>query len=212
MALKKRSIKNDILWLRWPVSLLGVVVAASLGLFASASMFRNEMQRDEFNALSDFDMISGQVAEIEQAESIITDNFGRYETMLANGVMREEDRVQLLEDITSIRQRHMLFPINVEIGEESRLFIPYPEEVDFPDEQITLRESQVRVSYALLHEEDLTRFLAEFLDGERLMVPTRCSMAAALESEEMALEIVQHQLANCEFNWYTFRQEPYLGF
>ena len=212
MALKKRSIKNDIIWLRWPVSLLGVVVAASLGLFASASMFRNEMQRDEFNALSDFDMISGQVAEIEQAESIITDNFGRYETMLANGVMREEDRVQLLEDITSIRQRHMLFPINVEIGEESRLFIPYPEEVDFPDEQITLRESQVRVSYALLHEEDLTRFLAEFLDGERLMVPTRCSMAAALESEEMALEIVQHQLANCEFNWYTFRQEPYLGF
>ena len=212
MALKKRSLKHDMLWLRWPLSLLGIVVAASIALFVSASMFRNELQRDEFNALSDFDLISGQVAEIEQAERVITDNIGRYNSMVANGVMQEENRVQLLEDITNIRQRHLLFPMNVEIGEETRLFIPYPEEVDFPDDQITLRESLVNVSYSLLHEEDLTRFLTEFLDSGRLLVPTRCSVTAALESEEMALEVVQHQLANCSFNWYTLRREPYLGF
>ena len=212
MALRKRTLKHDMLWLKWPLTLLGVVVIASAGLYISASMFRNEMQREEFNALSDYDLITGQVDEIAQAERVITNNIDRYNVMVVNGVMGEEDRVALLEDITAIRQRHLLFPMNVEIGEEERLFIPYPEEVDFPDDQITLRESQVRVSYALLHEEDLTRFLTEFLDSGRLMVPVRCSVAAALASDEQAMEVVQHQLANCEFNWYTFRQEPYLGF
>lgn len=212
MALRRRNWREDVRWLRWPLSLLGIVIVASIGLYLSASIFRNDMQREEFNALSDLDLLNGQVDEIEQAEQVIVNNIDLYNSMVANGVMAEEDRVRMLESITEIRERYYLFPINVNIGEQDRLLLEYPENVDFPDDQITLRSSQVQVRYSLLHEEDLTRFLRDYLAMGDLVVPSQCSISAALEDPADRLNVVQHQIADCQFQWYTYQREPYLGF
>ncbi len=192
--------------------LLAVVLALSIGAYFAASFYGNDMQRREFNATTDMELISVQVQEIAQEEQAVVNSIGVYNTMEANGVMGEEDRVALLEEITDIRERYLLFPISVAIGEQNRLLLEYGEDVDFPDDQITLRSSQVQVRFSLLHEEDLTRFLADIMDSGRLMVPTSCTVTAALEDPDMAREVVQHQIAACDFNWYTYQREPYLGF
>ncbi|MCG8412729.1 MAG: hypothetical protein MI746_00785 [Pseudomonadales bacterium] len=212
MALRRRNWREDVRWLRWPLSLLAVVIVASISLYISASIFRNDMQRQEFNALSDLDLLNGQVDEIEQAEQVIVNNIGLYNSMVANGIMAEEDRVNMLEAITQIRERYYLFPINVSIGEQDRLLLEYPESVAFPDDQITLRNSQVQVRYSLLHEEDLTRFLRDYLAMGDLVVPSLCNVSAALEDPADRFNVVQHQIADCQFQWYTFQREPYLGF
>lgn len=212
MALRRRSLGDDIRWLRGPMILLGIVLAVSIGGYLGASYYRNDVQRMEFNATTDLDLISVQVEEIEQEEQAVVNSIGVYNTMEENGVMGEEDRVALLEEITAIRERYLLFPINVSIGEQDRLLLEYGENVDFPDDQITLRTSQVQVRFSLLHEEDLTRFLTDIMDSGRLMAPSSCTVNAALEDPDMIQEVVQHQIAACDFNWYTFQREPYLGF
>lgn len=212
MALRKRNYQDDMRWLRWPIVVLVISLASSIGLYVGASMYLDEVRRNQFNATTDLDLLVGQVDEIATSEQIVVNNIGIYNRMVANGAMGEEDRVRLLEAITAIRERNLLFPIGVSIGEQDRMLLPYPETVDFPDEQITLRTSQVQVRYSLLHEEDLTRFLDEYLSLGDLMVPSRCLVSMALEDPSQINEVVQHQIAECDFNWYTFQREPYIGF
>lgn len=212
MALRRRNRREDIAWLRFPITVLVVSLLVSVGLYVAASMYLNEVRRQQFNATTNLDLLSGQVAEIERSEQMVVNNIGIYNRMVENGAMGEEDRVRLLEEITRIRQRNLLFPMNVTIGEQDRRLLPYADTVEFPDEQITLRSSQVQIRYSLLHEEDLTRFLDEFLALGNLMVPSRCTITQALEDPADAMKVVQHQIADCEFYWYTFQREPYLGF
>ncbi|NKB32939.1 MAG: hypothetical protein GKR91_07555 [Pseudomonadales bacterium] len=212
MALKRRHIKEDLLWLKWNIVLLVIVLGASLGLFFSASVYRDDMQNQEFNALSELDFVNGQIRDIENAEQVIINNIDTYNTMIANAVLEEEDRVSLLEEISVIRDRYQLFPIAVEIQEQDRVLLEYPFDVENPDEQISLRNSQVSVQIPLLHEEDLTRFLADFMSSGRMMVNNSCAIAQAPQLEEIPNQLSQRQIASCGFHWYTLRREPFIGF
>jgi hypothetical protein len=155
--------------------------------------------------------MTGQVQDVEGSERIIVNNIGRFNNMVVATVMDEENRVGLLEEIRAIRDRHQLFPISVEIQEQVRLLLEYGPGIEFPDEQISLRSSQIEIQMDLLHEEDLTRFLDDFLGSGRLMINNSCSIRELLISENNFLKHVEHQTASCEFQWYTLRREPYTG-
>lgn len=211
MALKKRSLKEDLLWLKWSLSLLLLVIVGSAGTYVGAFYFRNDMQRQEFQALSELDLLQGQVREVEIAEQIIVDNIDRFNSMVNNSILDDEDRVQLLEEIRMIRERHQLYPISVEIEEQQRLLLSYGTDVSFPDEQVSLRSTGIQVQFPLLHEEDLLQFLADFTGSGRLMLTNRCSIDETIRVADSDLELAQYQLADCEFQWYTLRREPYTG-
>ncbi|MDA1372405.1 MAG: hypothetical protein O2971_16795 [Proteobacteria bacterium] len=211
MALKRRNTKEDLEWLKWPLVWLLISILAAVVLYLGTDYIRDEIRMDELNASAGLDVISEQVSAIEVSEQIIVDNIDRYNTMVANRVMEEEGRVALLDEISIIRERFQLFPISVEISEQDRILLAYPEEVEFPDEQISLRSSRVQVQIPLLHEEDLVRFLSAFLRDGRLMVVNRCALSDTPVLEEDILRVVPHQVATCEFYWYTLRNEPYSG-
>lgn len=214
MTLKRRSLRDDALWLIVPLSFAVLTLSAMIASWWGAASYQNRVQRNEFNAQSQLELLEGQIEEIEASERIIVENIDLYNRIAAAGILDEEDRVALLDDITTIRRRYNLFPISIAIGEQDRVLLPYPGDVDFPDEQITLRASRVELQMPLLHEGDLTRFLADFLNSERLMLVNQCSVNSALEDQNLKLTYVQHQQAECEFTWYTMRREPYsdLGF
>ncbi|MEQ8956075.1 MAG: hypothetical protein RL120_18250, partial [Gammaproteobacteria bacterium] len=97
------------------------------------------------------------------------------------------------------------------IREQDRILLEYPPDVAFPDDQVSLRASQVEISLPLLHEGDLMRFLNDFLGTGRLLVTDECSIAEALREVSDELEVVAHQVATCNFYWYTLRLEPFSG-
>lgn len=199
MAIKKRTLKQDLLWLRWPLLLLALVIAGAGINYVMAFDFRNQMQRQEFQASADLDLISGQVREIEIAEEIIVNNIDRFNSMVQASILDEEDRVGLLEEIRTIRDRHQLFPITVEIREQERLLLNYGEDVELPEEQVSLRSSVIQITLPLLHEVDLMRFLEDFTGGGRLIVTNECSIRETVSAMESNLDPVQHQLADCIF-------------
>lgn len=210
MALRRRNWQDDLLWLRWPLIFLVLVVAVVVSTWWMASSYRNSVQRQEFAARNQLDLLSGQVREIEEAEQIIVDNIGIYNSMVARGVMGAENRVALLDDIADIRDRYNLYPVSVDIAEQNRRVIPFISEVDFPTEQISLRSSRISLQLSLLHEEDLTRLINELLATGRLLAVDRCAVNYALESSENFLTLVQHQIATCELYWYSFQREPFI--
>ena len=211
MALKRRHLKDDLAWLKWPLILFVLIAVAATISYVSAIYFRNEMQRQEQQAMSSVDLISAQVREIESSELIIIENIDRFNNMVANSILDEENRVELLEELRTIREKHQLYPISVDIREQERLLLTYASDVESPEEQISLRSSRIQIQLSLLHEEDLMLFLADFLGSGRLMFNSSCSINGLNVAEDALLEFVAHQLATCDFYWYTLRREPYTG-
>jgi len=207
MAVKRRNIKEDLAWLKWWLVLLAICLSIAIGGYWSALYYRGELRQLEFGTRSNFDILLQEVTQIEESEQIIVENIDRFNSLAANGLLDEEDRVSLLEDIQRIRDNFRLFPIDVEIREQTSRTLDYEEGVEFPEEFISVRSSTIAVRLPLLHEEDLTRFLNAFLGAGRLMVTTSCTITDSAISPEDELEIVAHQIASCSFIWYTFRRE-----
>lgn len=206
-----RFIKEDLPWLKWRLVLLAIALAFAFGLYFSVLLFRNEMRRQEIGIRTNTEVLQIQLREIEESERVIVENIDHFNSIVADSVMEEENRVALLEDISRIRDRHQLFPIDIEIAEQDRQLLSYDEEVEFPDEQITLRSSEIQITIPLLHEEDLSRFITDFLQTGRLLVANRCTISNALLDEDDLREVVEHQRATCEFHWFTLRREPFTG-
>ena len=205
--MRRRNIRDDFAWLKWWLILFGICFAIAVGGYWASLYYRTDMRRLELGTRANFDTIIQEVTQIEESERIIVENIDRYNALVENRLLDSEDRVSLLEDIRRIRNRFRLFPIDVEVSEQSSRLLEYDEEVEFPDEQILVRSSVVSLRIPLLHEEDLTRFLSAFLNAGRLMVTTSCAITNSQTIGSGAFELVERQIANCEFLWYTFGRE-----
>ncbi len=210
MALKRRSLQADVKALKWQLGLFALSIAATVGFYLSTQYFWNDILRDESNIYSELNYVSSQVSAIEEAEQIFIENIDRFNEMVANGVLDEEDRVALLAEIGRIRDSYRLFPISVTVSEQERRLLDYPASVENPEERISLRGSRLQISLPLLHEEDLTRFLADFLAPQRMLVTSRCELVQLNIADEELLAVVPHQRANCEFYWYTLQREAFV--
>ena len=207
MAARRRNLKEDLAWLKWWLVLLAISLSIAIGGYWASLYYRGEMRQLEFGTRSNFDAILQEVTQIEESEQIIVNNIDRFNSLVANRLLDEEDRVSLLEDVRRIRDNLRLFPIDVEIREQTSHLLDYEEGMEFPEEFISIRSSTVMVRLPLLHEEDLTRFLNAFLNAGRLMVTTSCTITASSVDPAEALDLIAHQIANCDFIWYTFRRE-----
>lgn len=207
MAARRRNFREDLAWLKWWLVLFAISLSIAFGGYWTSLYYRGEVRQLEFGTRSNFEVILQEVTQIEDSEQIIVENIDRFNALAANSLLEEEDRVSLLEDVRRIRDNFRLFPIDVEIREQTSHMLDYEESVEFPEEFISIRSSTVRVRLPLLHEEDLTRFLNAFLNAGRLMVTTSCTITSAAIDPADALEIVAHQTASCSFIWYTFRRE-----
>ncbi|PCI82429.1 MAG: hypothetical protein COB20_00150 [SAR86 cluster bacterium] len=207
MAARRRNIGEDLAWLKWWLVLLAISLAIAIGGYWTSLYYRGEMRQLEFGTRSNFDVILQEVTQIEESERVIVENIDRFNSLAANRLLEEENRVSLLEDVRRIRDNFRLFPIDVEIREQASHMLDYGEGVEFPEEFISIRSSVVMVRFPLLHEEDLTRFLGAFLNAGRLMVSTSCTITASSVDPADALNIIAHQIASCDFIWYTFRRE-----
>lgn len=209
MTLKRRSIKEDIFWLKMPLSAFSLAIAASAGAYFYATDYSNDILRRESNSYSDYNIVSAQVFAIEEAEQIIISNIDRFNKMVGNQVMSEENRVGLLAEIGSIREKYRLFPVVVSVSEQEKKVLGYADNVESPEEEVSLLRSELKIQLPLLHEEDLTRFLVDLMRPGRLLVNNRCVITDLLLSESDVLDISPHQQAACDFYWYTLRSEPY---
>jgi hypothetical protein len=210
VALKRRSLQADIKALKWPLGFFVLSIASTVGFYLSTQYFWNDILRKESNTYSELNYVSSQVLAIEEAEQIFIENIDRFNEMVVTGVLDEEDRVALLAEIGGIRDSYRLFPISVTVSEQERWLLNYPAAVENPEESISLRGSKLQVSLPLLHEEDLTRFLADFLAPNRLLVTNRCELLQLNIADEELLAVVPHQRANCEFYWYTLQREAFV--
>lgn len=197
----------DYLRIKWPIMALVASIVIAFSVYGSLRQLDLSADSALNLARAQLDDAQARVDLIAEEESTIREHMGHYQEISAAGVVAGEDRLQLLERVADLREKHSLFPIDIKIDEQDRLPLQYGElggkVVNDPGRPISLMTSTVEIRLPLLHENDLNNLLSGLLDGDELLQMHSCNLSASLGSTDY-LRLGQHFNASCLLTWYTF--------
>lgn len=196
--------KDDYLGLSLHFVLLAVCTLLVGGMFYGVSLLDANATRQLNIARGEMSSAQTALDQIAQEEATISTYIAPYlaiEAEVASGV----DRLDMQETFAQIRSRYSLFPIQLNIQQQSSYTLPYAPEIAQPGQPVQLLITGIDTTLPLLHENDLANYIDALLGAPSLIVPTSCSMTTSTRDRESFLRLGQHLNAACSFLWYNFR-------
>jgi hypothetical protein len=207
MVRKSSFLSEDMLILKWPVLLLVICLIASAVWYGGVSKFQKIALSAMQAAQVERDNGEATLRAIEEEEKIVRNYSERYRQLQTSGVIGDETRLELVEALGHIRERHKLYPLQFDIGQQ--VVIPLktgaPENVGA---YLSLRSSRIQIALPLLHEDDLTRLLQELRSvGRGIFVVEECAISRGSDSEKELLELKENLSVACKILWLTLKPE-----
>jgi hypothetical protein len=143
-----------------PAFLALALLAAGGGLIWSADVALKSAQRAAAAAQAERQQSGERLARIAEEEREVKEKINVYQRLKALNILGDERRLEWADAVTRIRAQRELLDLRYRV-ERQRLLVSLPGKpgnVDF-------FASTMRVDLALLHEEDLLRFLADLRDS-----------------------------------------------
>ena len=206
--MKDLFTKQDILGLKWKILLAVLCLMLAGGIYYYADIMNTQMARNLQIARGNLQLARTNIDQIEDEEATIIEYIGRYQELETDGVVNPEDRLQLIERITEIREDNDLFPISVNIGEQLSMELLYDQSEQDPGGPVNINSTTLELSLPLLHENDLTRLLDGLLNAPGLYMPQECIISLSNPNATNFIVLAQHQRANCVVSWFTFNVNP----
>ena len=167
--------------------------AASVHLARSstqqATIAQSAAQRARDDAHGKLKRVRSEEAEIKQKSAL-------FNSLQARGVFGEESRLEWVELLKTIRDRHRLLDLQYEISPQRTLD-------DGPGSAYAFYASAMQVRLKLLHEEDLTRLLGDLRQHARPLIDVRsCKLWRLPRGDGDGVAQLQ---AECLIDWVTLR-------
>lgn len=182
-------------------SLLAMLLMIALG--TASILFSREKVRVAQTAFaaaqSERNEFDGKLKRVRNEENEIRQKAAVFNSLLARGVIGDEQRLEWVELLKDIRDRHRLIELRYEIAPQHA--------VDkSPSGQFTLYASTMKLQLRLLHEEDLTRLLDDLRREARALIQVRrCDVSRLPRSgADNALQGLLQ--AECLIDWVTLRE------
>lgn len=196
--------KSDVLLLRKPMfAFISSCIVVTVFYFVL-----EESLRRIANALNvaqaQFEQIDTSVQQIAQEQQTVTRYIGRYSQIQADGGVSNEDRLNLLEDMSDIRTRYYLFPIDIDLSEQTVTRLEGDAYALNPVGPVDLQSTRVSFRLPLLHEQDLINFTTNLLLDNGLIIPQHCAIEVANILTTEFFSLSEKMYADCTFLWYTF--------
>lgn len=178
------------------------VVLLSLSLYGGAVLFRNTKEQALQVAEGGWQELLARHRQTMAEKGVLNDFLPRYQQLSETSLLRG-DRLALLEQIGQGREKHRLYPVQVEIGAEFPVFTQGPGQ-EAGKSPWQLVASRVTLSFPLLHEEDLLRLHGEMQGGGGIFLPE----SWVIERREPGLstgdpELRENLNASCAFFWLS---------
>lgn len=143
-----------------PLLLAVAMLAAGGGLIWSADAALKSAQRDAAAAQAERQQNGERLARIAEEEREVKQKIDVYQRLKAHNILGEERRLEWADAVNRIRKQRELLDLRYRVERQRQLVsLPgKPGNVDF-------YASAMRVDLALLHEEDLLRFLADLRES-----------------------------------------------
>ncbi|MDR3220993.1 MAG: hypothetical protein LBU46_03140 [Candidatus Accumulibacter sp.] len=141
--------------------------------------------------------IDGKLRQIRGEENEIRQKAAVFNRLRARGVAGEEQRLEWVELLKEIRERHRL----IEIGYE---FTPRHALDDAPAGSLGLYASTMKLQVRLLHEQDLIRLLDDLRQKAPALIQVkRCDVTRRTGVDNASQGLLQ---ADCLIDWITLHE------
>ncbi|QKS28678.1 MAG: hypothetical protein FAZ92_01407 [Accumulibacter sp.] len=179
-------------------ALLMVVVGAAT-LYA-ANRFRDAAEQARTVALAQRSEADGKLRRVREEESEIKNKSLLFNSLQERGMIGEEPRLEWIELLKDIRDRHRLLDLRYELSPQRPL--DSGEVGDF-----AFYLSSMKLELKLLHEEDLSRFLADLRQQAKALIRiNRCHVERLPAGAEERAGGRANLLAECDVDWLTARE------
>ncbi len=202
--------KDDISVLKWSVVLLALTLMVSAILCGGAYRFRQQ-KISELQAARTYRVeLSGAVRNIEEEARIIGEYSDRYHQLQQEGVIWEEDRLELVEAVDKIRAWHSLFPMQLDIEPRATLVLG---QGGAQGEGMFLRASRIVINMPLLHGKDLFSLLEGLNAMQKgIIVTEECSLKRSYSSTDNKIPGFRRNLTGlCKLLWLTLSRDADSG-
>lgn len=188
--------REDLRRLGWSLIAAAAMVAVGAGTLLASRATALEHRRLYDQAAAELREAQQQLARARDQESEINGKIGRFNALVAAGIIGEEERLAWVERIKAIKTARRLLDLEYEIAPQRGLDPAVAPGSSGPFE---FRSSVMRLQMDLLHELDLLRFLADLEDSVPAFVrPQRCSIER-LPGDAGPMK------ADCLLDWVTIR-------
>jgi hypothetical protein len=191
---------GDLRALRTPLlALLAVVVAAAAAIYYTDSRMRLAQQE-----------LMQQQAQLRDARTrlqrsgdereIIVRHLDDYQQLVRSGFVGEEQRINWLDGLRLANQQTELFGVDYQISVQK----PYVHATALSPGQLTVMQSEMKLRFRLLHEEDLMRFFSSLAQhNSGTFVLDQCVMRRA--DTGGVIRYQPNLFAECDLSWITVR-------
>jgi hypothetical protein len=185
--------------LAFPALICLALLAAGGGLIWTATESYRAAQRQLSAAQADRAQNGQRLSRIAEEEREVKEKLEVYQNLKRLNIIGEERRLEWADAMTRIRTQRELLDLRYRV-ERQKLLVSLPGNpgsVDF-------YASTMKVDLALLHEEDLTRFLADLRNsGNAYYSMRRCAIARTGQAASAGTAIAPRLRADCEIDLIT---------
>ena len=182
-------------------ALLMVIIGAGAVYFALNAS--SAAARQLLSAQTERDDADRKLRRARLEEDDIRDKSLTFNQLKARGIIGDERRLEWVELVRAIRQKRQLLELQYEIAPQRPLDA-------LPGAGYAFFASAMKLQLKLLHEEDLTRLLADLREQASALVRVRSCDVSRLPvglSEPTSASGVQAKLqADCLLDWITLRE------
>ncbi|MDR0578454.1 MAG: hypothetical protein LBI87_13220 [Candidatus Accumulibacter sp.] len=191
---------SDLRKLRSSLIVLALAVALGVAAFV-ASRDRLLAARASFRAAQgERDAIGGKLGQVRGEENEIRRKAALFGQLRARGALGDERRLEWVELLQEIRDRHRLIEMRYEFAPRRAI-----DRDGARAEKLGLYASAMKLQARLLHEEDLTRLLGDLRrQAPALIQVRRCDLARLPGAGDALREGTLR--ADCLIDWITLRE------
>jgi len=190
-----RAIRNPLILL---IAVLAIGAEAISYLNQSVAASKQELSRQN----SQMRDARTRLQKSGEEKEVIVRYLGSYQYLQKVGFVGDEQRLNWLEGLRLSNQQAQLFGINYQISAQQAY--PYAAELD--PGQLTLHQSEMKLSFNLLHEGDLMRFLSSLArQGAGFFSVKECKLERVTTG---AIRFQPNLRADCSLDWITLSAPP----
>jgi hypothetical protein len=186
--------------LRTPLMLLGAAILLGSGL---AYYLYDLSNKSEIELQNQQNLLSAARSKYQSADAekqTIIKYLPEYQTLIKNGFIGEEQRIEWIDTLRNIHQQNKMFSIDYNIEKQDF----YTPNFALNLGALKLRKSSMELKLNMLHEGDIITLL-DALQAEQ-NTPFLTRQCTITQTAEIDGKLTPHLLADCTLDWLTLKE------
>jgi hypothetical protein len=189
--------------LRIPIAILVAVLAACAALIFITQQKLESTRRELAQAETQAKEARTRLLRSGEEKGLIERYLGRYLALERLGFAGDENRINWVEGLRAANEETRLFGIEYQIDPQK----PYPFAAELNPGSLTMYQSVMHLTFRLLHEEDLARFLVALArQNVGIFTVNQCKVSRA--DAAGAIRYQANLRAECDLAWITVKAPP----